>query len=595
MKVKKLLCLLLAGTMLATGGCGQTPSGGDSSGEGRTQSGSGTLSEGESSESDNDMADREKIEYDIMISYSTAATTLDNPNDVVTPYIEAKFNIEVGEITQAATSDIPFQEMLAARIAAGNEPDVLIAGNENIAYAVSTGKYGEGLEEYIDKMDNLNKWMEQDMWPRFMIDGKKVQIPGIVVNTTKEEYTSDPWTVPFGTWALWTREDLLKACGYEFKTLAEIEEEYISKGEVPPEEAYAITPAIDTPEALAEYLQKIKDLGIKVGDRDLIPMSLIAWSQFHVGSMYNFGHWSKDDTGEVNGFLGCAGTEDYYRWLNGIYNDGLIDPDFLIQKDDQLQQKVASGLVGVGMMVPDLDSAQESLLAENPEAVIRYIPWPKSEGYTGSFDIYESGFWRVTVANDFEHKDRLCEMWDWMLSDEGLDILTWGPEGTGVWEYDEKGVKKFVEKETEEACLGGVMNKKGADYYGLYDWTGVYFPYMSTIAICSPMLNAYNPASYTRSYEPSLNARLINRSYACPGGYNWDGTASYGDGSPEVAEVSNYFWADWAGTDSAEVITAPKDQFDSVYATAIEKFYKKSNYDVAKEKMEEWFAENGAD
>ena len=86
---------------------------------------------------------------------------------------------------------------------------------------------------------------------------------------------------------------------------------------------------------------------------------------------------------------------------------------------------------------------------------------------------------------------------------------------------------------------------------------------MSTIAICSPMLNAYNPASYTRSYEPSLNARLINRSYACPGGYNWDGTASYGDGSPEVAEVSNYFWADWAGTDSAEVITAPKDQFDS--------------------------------
>ena len=260
MKVKKLLCLLLAGTMLATVGCGQTPSGGDSSGEGRTQSGSGTLSEGESSESDNDMADREKIEYDIMISYSTAATTLDNPNDVVTPYIEAKFNIEVGEITQAATSDIPFQEMLAARIAAGNEPDVLIAGNENIAYAVSTGKYGEGLEEYIDKMDNLNKWMEQDMWPRFMIDGKKVQIPGIVVNTTKEEYTSDPWTVPFGTWALWTREDLLKACGYEFKTLAEIEEEYISKGEVPPEEAYAITPAIDTPEALAEYLQDRKSV-----------------------------------------------------------------------------------------------------------------------------------------------------------------------------------------------------------------------------------------------------------------------------------------------------------------------------------------------
>ena len=572
MKLKKMMGLALAGVLLFTSACGST---------------GGQSADGSSDE-------QKKIEYDILISYSTSATTLDNPNDVVTPYVEAKFNIEVGEITQAATSDIPFQEMLAARIAAGNEPDVIIAGNENIAYAVSTGKYGDGLEEYIDKMENLNKWMEQDMWPRFMIDGKKVQIPCIAVNTTKEEYTEDPYNVPFNTWALWTREDLLKACGYQFKTLAEIDEEYISKGEIPPQEVYDITPAIDTPEKLAEYLQKVKDLGLKVGDRELVPMSLINWSQFHVGTMYNFGHWSKDDKGDVNGFLGCAGTKDYYKWLNGIYNDGLLDPDFLIQKDDQLQQKVASGLVGVGMMVPDMSSAQESLLAQNPEAVIRYIPWPKAEGYTGSFDIYESGFWRVTVANDFKYKDRLCEMWDWLFSDEGLDILTWGPEGTGVWEADADGVKKFVDKETEEACLKGTTGKKGADYYGLYDWTGVYFPFMSTIGICSPQLNGYNPMSYTRSYDPNIDAQLINKSYSCANGYNWDGTASYGDGSPEVAEVSNYFWADWSGTDCADVITVPQDQFDGVFDKAIEKFYDKSKYDTAKKAMEEWFEINTA-
>ena len=563
MKLKKMMGLALAGVLLFTSACGSTG--------------------GQSADGSSDK--QKKIEYDILISYSTSATTLDNPNDVVTPYVEAKFNIDVGEITQAATSDIPFQEMLAARIAAGNDPDVIIAGNENIAYAVSTGKYGDGLEEYIDKMENLNKWMEQDMWPRFMIDGKKVQIPCIAVNTTKEEYTEDPYNVPFNTWALWTREDLLKACGYQFKTLAEIDEEYISKGEIP---------AIDTPEKLAEYLQKVKDLGLKVGDRELVPMSLINWSQFHVGTMYNFGHWSKDDKGDVNGFLGCAGTKDYYKWLNGIYNDGLLDPDFLIQKDDQLQQKVASGLVGVGMMVPDMSSAQESLLAQNPEAVIRYIPWPKAEGYTGSFDIYESGFWRVTVANDFKYKDRLCEMWDWLFSDEGLDILTWGPEGTGVWEADADGVKKFVDKETEEACLKGTTGKKGADYYGLYDWTGVYFPFMSTIGICSPQLNGYNPMSYTRSYDPNIDAQLINKSYSCANGYNWDGTASYGDGSPEVAEVSNYFWADWSGTDCADVITVPQDQFDGVFDKAIEKFYDKSKYDTAKKAMEEWFEINTA-
>lgn len=151
-----------------------------------------------------------------------------------------------------------------------------------------------------------------------------------------------------------------------------------------------------------------------------------------------------------------------------------------------------------------------------------------------------------------------------------------------------------MDKETEEACLKGTTGKKGADYYGLYDWTGVYFPFMSTIGICSPQLNGYNPMSYTRSYDPNIDAQLINKSYSCANGYNWDGTASYGDGSPEVAEVSNYFWADWSGTDCADVITVPQDQFDGVFDKAIEKFYDKSKYDMAKKAMEEWFEINTA-
>ena len=111
MKLKKMVGLALASVLFLTSACGS--------------GGGGQTAEGGSDK-------QEKIEYDILISYSTAATTLDNPNDVVTPYVEAKFNIEVGEITQAATSDIPFQEMLAARIAAGNEPDVIIAGKYSI-------------------------------------------------------------------------------------------------------------------------------------------------------------------------------------------------------------------------------------------------------------------------------------------------------------------------------------------------------------------------------------------------------------------------------------------------------------------------------
>lgn len=591
---KRILALLLAGAMLlgmtaCNGGGSVGSSGAEDSG---TSDGASTGDTGD--EGDASAEDLPWLEYDIIIGYSTSATTLDNPNDVVSPYVEEKFHIRVGEVAQVATSDIPFRQMLATRIAAGNEPDVFLGGSENVAYALSTGKYGDNLEEQIAQMDNLNKYMDQSMWPRFTTDGQRKQIPLVMVNTSNEEFASDPYNQPFTSWALWTREDLLAACGYSFTPLAEIDEEYCQKGEVPPEEVFAIEPAIDTPEKLADYLQQIADLGIKVGDRDLIPMSLISWSQFHVGTMFETGHWAIEESGEINGFLGGSGTKEYYQWLNDLYNRGLLDADFISQMDDQLQQKVASGLVGVGMMVPNMATARESLLASNPEAMIRYIPWPKQEGTSGgSFDIYESGFNRVTVSNSFEGIDRLCEMWDWMYSDEGLDILTWGPEGTGIWEYADDGTTKvFVDPETEEDCLDGIIGEKGADYYGLYEWTGGYFPFMSEIAICSPAMSNYNPMSYLRSYPAEPDIYKVNQSYCYTGGYNFDGTASYGDGTDDVAVVNNYYWADWAETDCAKVVTCSPEEFDAVFDEAQQNFYKETDYENAQARMETWFEEN---
>lgn len=101
MKFKRVVSAVLAGVMLVTvAGCAAKEKKVSSNGE-------------------------EKVVFDVLLAYTAAATTLDNPNDVVTPYVEAKFNMEIGEVTQCATSDIPFQEMLAARIAAGNEPRAL--------------------------------------------------------------------------------------------------------------------------------------------------------------------------------------------------------------------------------------------------------------------------------------------------------------------------------------------------------------------------------------------------------------------------------------------------------------------------------------
>ena len=531
------------------------------------------------------------LEYTVELDLSAPATTLDNPNDVVTPYIEKKFMIKVKEVMQGATQQIPFKDRLGAMAAAGNLPDVIIAGKENVDYAVSTGKYGD-IEASIEKMENLNKYIDSKFWPRFMNNGKKTQIPLVGPNTTTEQFTNDPYNIPFNIWSLWTREDVLEKAGYSFKPLAEIQAEYADKGIVPPESEFAITPAIDTPEKFMEYLKKVADLNLMVNDKPLIPFSGVGWNQFHLGSMFDFGHWRIDSSDTVDGFLGSPGAKDYYNWLRIAYQEELIDADFISQKDDQLQQKVATGRVAAGMYVPDMKGASNALLQMDKKAAVRYIPWPKIETGGGAFDIFENGFWRVTVRNDFKDKERLIEYFDWFFSDEGLDIITWGPEEAGLWKMD--GDKKvFVDPDVEQACLNGELGMKGADYYGLYDWRGTYFPYLSKAAICAPTLQGFNPKSYVRSYPPKIELDIINKGYFGIAGDDFSGRYSYGDGSLDVSNVNSWYWSKWTDEKCATVLMAKtEEEFNRVWDNAYTQFAKDTEYDKAKSLMEIWFAEN---
>ena len=94
--------------------------------------------------------DLDWIDLVVDLEYSDTANFLDNPNDVVTPWIENKFHIRVNEVIQGGLTTIGFKERLATYIAANNLPDVVICGNEMAAYAVATGYYGQGYEDLIE-------------------------------------------------------------------------------------------------------------------------------------------------------------------------------------------------------------------------------------------------------------------------------------------------------------------------------------------------------------------------------------------------------------------------------------------------------------
>ena len=533
------------------------------------------------------------LEYSIDLALSSVATTLDNPNDVVTPYIEKRFRVKVSDIVQSGTTNLGFKDRMDLYASSGDMPDVVIAGNENCAYAVATGKYGD-LTRQIENMENLNKTIDPVFWPRFMNNGKKTQIPITGPDVSKEPYASDPYVAPMSSWGLWIREDILARCGYIFTTLSEIDKQYLSRGLIAPAEIYRTNPPIRTPDDFYELLRKIDSLKLKVGGKPLIPWSSSGWSQFHMGSMFDFGQWRVDPaTGKADGFLGSPGAKAYYSYLNRLYQDGLIDPEFMKQSDELTQSKIASGLVATGMYIPSVQDAQASLYEKvGKDAVIRYIEWPKQKEGVGAFDIFENGFWRLIIREGYPDKDRLTQYFDWFYSEEGQDILTWGPEDAGLWEYRD-GVKRFVDPKVEEDCLNGVTGGRGADYWGLFTITsGSFFPYLSKAGICAPYTTV-NYADYRRSFPPKFDSRVMNRAAVSLGGYDRTGRYAYGDGSEMVSLAASYYWSKFVGEDVIGIIKAKNVvEFESLWEESYARFVKETDYMNARARMAEWFKLN---
>lgn len=509
-------------------------------------------------------------------------------HDVVTPFIENKFNLEFTEMY--VNNDQPLKERLNQWIATKNLPDIMMMDKANANYAISTGQFAD-LTDYVKDMPSLQKWFPQEYWGRFTNDGKNYQIPTPVVNTNSNDpkFANDPYNSGKRLTSLQVREDLLAKAGYKFKPIKEIKKDTIDKGKKPTVEDFAIEPAIRTPEDFYQLLKKIKELNVTANGKPLIPLSFPIWAQFHFGSMFDFGHWTQDKDGTVDGFLGSKDAKKYHEYLNRLYQEGLLDKDFIIQKDDQLQTKAATGQLGVILAVLNLDAVRQSLLATDPSMELRVIPWPKMDPDKGFYDIYEGSFWRLLIRKDFPEIKRLTQYLDWTLSDEALDLMSWGPENAGIWKMQD-GKKVFVDPQVESDMLTGKLGGKGADYYGLY--AKQFYSKASYFGLGWYMARDYNPKSPLRSYPPNYDIYVMNSGMVGKGGYNVTGTASYGDGSKEAELVSNTYWT-FTTLDVAKLLTPKtKEEFDKNWDTIKTKYMKDTNYEQAAKNMVQWFKAN---
>ncbi|MDO8685206.1 MAG: hypothetical protein Q7J78_00880, partial [Clostridiales bacterium] len=377
--VKKLLCLVLCLMMMvsilaACGGVTKTEGGKDAA----------IVEQTNQPEASTQSKQEPVLEYSVYDVLSDSSQKwYDNPKDVVTPFIEQKFNIKVSKIMY--NQGITFQERFNMLLASNDLPDVIVgAMTDSYGLAAKSGKYAEAIDLMKQYMPNFMKYANGNEWKDSLVNGKLYGIPQLQLDTSKEEYASDLYSSPPPDFCLSVREDILKQCGYSFKSMADLEKQIYDTQKKPTVADFELTPSIKTPNDFYQLLKKIKDLKLKVGDQTIIPLDMPWWAQHHLGSVFGCNtYWRYEPkTGEVSHSLGGPAAKDFYMLLNKMFKEGLINKDFLIDKDAQTQEKFASGKVAVSLWVPDFAAAQTALISANPEAITRPVQVPHFEGVT---------------------------------------------------------------------------------------------------------------------------------------------------------------------------------------------------------------------
>ncbi|QYK69378.1 ABC transporter substrate-binding protein [Paenibacillus sp. S02] len=180
--------------------------------------------------------------------------------------------------------------------------------------------------------------------------------------------------------------------------------------------------------------------------------------------------------------------KEYFRWLNHMYNEGLLDKDSFVQKSDQYKSKIASGRV-LGLIDQEwgYQDAENALKASGKsEASYAHFPVTLSEEYKDR-SFQDTGFtsgYGVGITENCKDPVRAIKFLDYLASDEGQVLVNWGIEGK---HYEIKDGKRVIPADVLEQKTNNTTNfnkSTGIDLYtlisghygdGVKDPTGNYY------------------------------------------------------------------------------------------------------------------------
>ncbi|MCI3919947.1 ABC transporter substrate-binding protein [Paenibacillus sp. TRM 82003] len=180
--------------------------------------------------------------------------------------------------------------------------------------------------------------------------------------------------------------------------------------------------------------------------------------------------------------------KEYFRWLNHMNAEGLLDPESFVQKYDQYKAKIASGRV-IGLIDQrwDFQDGESALKAEGKfEYGYGHYPVTLTEEYKDT-SFWPTGFmsgWGVGITTAAEDPVRIIKFFDFLASEEGQILNNWGVEGLHYTVVDGKRVMTPEMQDLKKNDLVSFQKKTGIEFYtnlgmhygdGEVDSTGNYY------------------------------------------------------------------------------------------------------------------------
>ena len=202
------------------------------------------------------------------------------------------------------------------------------------------------------------------------------------------------------------------------------------------------------------------------------------------------GQWIIDDEYNVHYKHVTDEEKEYFKWLCRMYNEGILDPNFATQTDDDYIAKVASGRV---VAITDAEwhySQCEATLVADGKVDQTYVGLPVTlrEDQVEKALLYQGTTVGrgIGITKSCEDPVRAIKFLDYLCSDEGQILYHWGIEGENYF-LDDDGQPYRTDEEVAKAQSDpdyakntGIDNYTGFPIYGTGSYSEDGFPYTPT-------------------------------------------------------------------------------------------------------------------